>query len=85
MGNWLRQFTQSTLARLAQLNHHGLVIDAVTRLARPRLTIDVDGTVVRTGPTVAWAFRGFNPHHGKDPSHYPLLAHVAQTGHILRG
>jgi hypothetical protein len=28
--------------------------------------------VVRTGNTVAWAFRGFNPHHKKDPSYYPL-------------
>src|SRR6266568_3623042 len=83
VGNWLRQFTQSTLAPLVQLNH-ALVIDAVTRLALPRLTIDVDGTVVRTGATVGWAFRGFNPHHRKDPSYYPLLAHVAQTGHILR-
>ena len=83
VGNWLRQFTQTTLAPLVQLNHD-LVIDAVTRLALPRLTIDVDGTVVRTGATVGWAFRGFNPHHRKDPSYYPLLAHVAQTGHILR-
>ena len=33
---------------------------------------------------MGWAFRGFNPHHRKDPSYYPLLAHVAQTGHILR-
>jgi hypothetical protein len=40
--------------------------------------------VVRTGATVGWAFRGFHPHHRKDPSYYPLLAHVAQTGHILR-
>src|SRR6267143_5054886 len=83
VGNWLRQFTQSTLAPLVQLNHD-LVIEAVTRLALPRLTIDIDGTVVRTGATVGWAFRGFNPHHRKDPSYYPLLAHVAQTGHILR-
>jgi hypothetical protein len=83
MGNWLRQFTQRTLAPLVQLNHD-LVIDALTRLGLPRLTIDVDGTVVRTGATVGWAFRGFNPHHRKDPSYYPLLAHVAQTGHILR-
>jgi len=83
VGNWLRQFTQATLAPLVQLNHD-LVIDALTRLALPRLTIDVDGTVVRTGATVGWAFRGFNPHHRKDPSYYPLLAHVAQTGHILR-
>ena len=83
VGNWLRQFTQTTLAPLVQLNHD-LVIDAVKRLALPRLTIDVDGTVVRTGVTVGWAFRGFNPHHRKDPSYYPLLAHLAQTGHILR-
>jgi hypothetical protein len=83
VGNWLRQFTQHTLAPLVQLNH-ALVVDTVTRLALPRLTIDVDGTVVRTGATVGWAFRGFNPHHRKDPSYYPLLAHVAQTGHILR-
>jgi hypothetical protein len=40
--------------------------------------------VVRTGATVGWAFRGFNPHHRKYPSYYPLLGHVAQTGHILR-
>jgi len=83
VGNWLRQFTQATLTPLVQLNHD-LVTDAVQRLALPRLTIDVDGTVVRTGATVGWAFRGFNPHHRKDPSYYPLLAHVAQTGHILR-
>src|SRR5438094_8623832 len=83
VGNWLRQFSQSTLGPLVQLNHD-LVIDAVRRLALPRLTIDLDGTVVRTGATVGWAFRGFNPHHRKDPSYYPLLAHVAQTGHILR-
>jgi len=83
VGNWLRQFTSATLAPLIQLNHE-LVTEAITRLQLPRLTIDVDGTVVRTGATVAWAFRGFNPHHRKDRSYYPLLAHVAQTGHILR-
>ena len=49
-----------------------------------RLTIDVEGSVIRTGATVGWAFRGFNPHHRKDPSYYPLVAHGAQTGHILR-
>ena len=51
----------------AELNHD-LVIDAVKRLALPRRAIDVDGTVVRTGATVGWAFRGFNPHHRKDPA-----------------
>jgi len=79
----LRQFTQETLAPLVALNRD-LVTEALARLALPRLTIDVDGSVIRTGATVGWAFRGFNPHHRKDPSYYPLFAHVAQTGHILR-
>ena len=83
VGNWLRQFTRTTLTALSRLNHD-VVTDAVRRLELPRLTIDVDGTVVCTGATVGWAFRGFNPHHRKDPSYYPLLAHLAQTGHILR-
>src|SRR5438093_10013027 len=83
VANWLRQFTQETLGPLVALNRD-LVTEALARLALPRVTIDVDGSVIRTGATVGWAFRGFNPHHRKDPSYYPLLAHVAQTGHILR-
>ena len=83
VSNWLRRFTQDTLRPLVRLNQE-LVLDTLARLNVPRLTLDVDGTVVRTGATVAWAFRGFNPHHRKDRSYYPLLAHVAQTGHILR-
>src|SRR5215475_11086441 len=83
VSNWLRRFTQETLRPLVRLNQE-LVLDTRARLEVPRLTLDVDGTIVRTGATVAWAFRGFNPHHRKDRSYYPLLAHVAQTGHILR-
>jgi len=83
VSNWLRRFTQETLRPLVQLNRE-LVLDTLARLELPRLTLDVDGTVVRTGATVAWAFRGFNPHHRKDPSYYPLLAHIAQTGHVLQ-
>jgi Transposase DDE domain group 1 len=81
--NWLKQFTHAPLQRLSALTRE-LLYEDLERLALPRLTIDVDGTVVRTGPTVAWAFRGYNPHFKKDPSYYPLLAHLAQTGHILR-
>src|ERR687892_1738369 len=83
VSNWLKQFTQTTLAPLVQLNHD-LVVEALGAWRLPRLTIDVDGTVVCTGAQVQWAFRGFNPHHRKHLSYYPLLAHVAQTGHILR-
>jgi hypothetical protein len=83
VANWLKQFTLETLAPLVALNQT-LVTETLTRLRLPRLTIDVDGSVIRTGMKVGWAFRGFNPHHRKDPSYYPLLAHIAQTGHILR-
>lgn len=81
--NWLKQFTQEALQALIALNSE-LLYEQIERLELSRLTIDVDGTVIRTGGKVAWAFRGFNPHHRKDPSYYPLLAHLAQTGQILR-
>ena len=67
VANWLRQFTHDTLAPLVALNRD-LVTEALIRLGLPRLTIDVDGSVIRTGGTVGWAFRGFNSHHRKDPS-----------------
>src|SRR5206468_12011216 len=61
VSNWLRRFTQETLRPLVRLNQE-LVLDTLARLDVPRLTLDVDGTIVRTGAPVAWAFRGFNPH-----------------------
>ena len=48
------------------------------------MTIDVDGSVVSTGQTVEGAKRGFNPHHRKVPSYYPITAYEAQSGQILR-
>jgi hypothetical protein len=81
--NWLKQFTQASLGALVRINSE-LLYDQLRRQDRRRLTIDIDGTVIRTGEKVAWAMRGFNPHHPKDRSYYPLLAHLAQTGQILR-
>src|SRR6266567_4254722 len=80
---WLKEFTQASLAALVRINSE-LLYDQIQQLGLPRLTIDIDGTVIRTGNKVAWAMHGFNPHHPKDPSYYPLLAHLAQTGQILR-
>jgi hypothetical protein len=81
--NWLKQFTSPCVQALRALNRD-LICEQIERLGLRRLTIDVDGTVIQTGSTVAWAQRGFNPHHRKNPSYYPLLAHLAQTGQILR-
>src|SRR6516225_7961346 len=79
---WLKEFTQASLAALVRINSE-LLYDQIQQLGLRRLTIDIDGTVIRTGNKVAWAMHGFNPHHPKDPSYYPLLAHLAQTGQIL--
>jgi len=81
--NWLKRFTQTSLRALMRLNSE-LLYEQIAKLGLRRLTIDLDGTVIRAGSKVAWAARGFNPHHPKDPSYYPLLAHLAQTGQILR-
>ena len=81
--NWLKQFTQTSLRALMRLNSE-LLYEQIQKLGLRPLTIDLDGTVIRTGDKVAWAMRGFNPQHPKDPSYYPRLAHLAQTGQILR-
>jgi hypothetical protein len=67
---------------LAHLNLR-LVVRRVKALALKTLTIDLDGTVISAGLLVEWARRGFNPHHRKVPSYYPITAHVAQTGQFV--
>ena len=49
-----------------------------------RLTIDIDGSVVTTGLQAEGAKRGYNPHHRKSPSYYPITAYEAQSGMVLR-
>ncbi len=83
VGRWLRQFSQVQLDRLLRVND-ALVAEAIRRSGVRRLTVDVDGSVVSTGLQVEWAFRGYNPHHRKVPSYYPITAYEAQTGQILR-
>ena len=83
--NWLKQFTGERLKGLSELN--GVLVhifEQVERLGLNRLTVDMDGTVVQAGNQVGWAFRGFNPHRKKNKSFYPLFAHLAQTGQILK-
>lgn len=82
LSRWLKQFNQKSLGCLRQLNL-GLVVARIRLLGLRRLTLDLDGSVVSTGMQVAWAFRGFNPHHRKVPSYYPIVAHLAQTGQIV--
>jgi hypothetical protein len=83
LSRWLKRFTMTTVAHLQALNA-AVVAQMLTTLGLATLTVDVDGTVVSTGLQVERAFRGFNPHHRKVPSYYPILAHLAETTHVLR-
>jgi hypothetical protein len=83
VARWLKRFTHKSLMALVEINSQ-IVCEAIEKQPLGRLTLDIDGSVITTGASVAWAFRGFNPHHRKNPSYYPILAHLAQTGHILR-
>ena len=59
-GRLLRQFAQETLAPLIALNRD-LVTEAWARLESPRLTIDVDDSVVRTGGPSRLGLPGLQP------------------------
>jgi hypothetical protein len=79
----LGQFTHDSLQALVELNSD-IVSDALQELDPTRITLDFDGTVLSCGEKIAWAFRGYNPHKRYAPSYYPLLCHIAQTGHFLQ-
>jgi hypothetical protein len=83
VGRWLAAFRGRHLTRLQSLNAL-LVARVIEQMRLPRLTIDVDGSVVSTGLKVAWAKRGYNPHRRKVPSYFPITAYEAQSGQVLR-
>ena len=83
VSRWLTRFTMKTVERLQALNA-AVIAQVVPGLRLHTVTVDVDGVVVSTGLQVERAFRGFNPHHRKVPSYYPIMAHLAETTHILR-
>ncbi|MGH8131849.1 MAG: IS1380 family transposase [Steroidobacteraceae bacterium] len=83
VSRWLKRFTMKSVEHLAALNA-AVVAQILPRLELRRLTVDVDGTVVSTGLQVERAARGYNPHRRKVPSYYPIMAHLAETTHVLR-
>jgi hypothetical protein len=83
LSRWLKRFRAKTVVVLSRLNAQ-VVWGTVRDLSLRRATIDLDGTVVCAGLQVMWARRGYNPHHRKVPSYYPIVAHVGQTGQVLK-
>ena len=82
LSRWLKEITSGVRERLNALLRE-IAFDSWRSCPLGRITLDLDGTVIRTGTQVDGAERGFNPHHPKDPSYYPLTAHLAQTGQLL--
>lgn len=80
---WLQRFTMKSVEHLTALNA-AVITQILPRLRLRTLTVDVDGVVVSTGLQVERARRGYNPHHRKVPSYYPIMAHLAETTHVLR-
>ncbi len=84
LSRWLQGFTMTTVAHLQTINTV-VIARVLATLGIRTWTIDVDGVVVSTGLQVERAFRGFNPHHRKVPSYYPIMAHLAETTHVAAG
>lgn len=82
LSRWLTTLTSGYRDRLQELMRD-VAYSTWWTMGMRRITIDVDGTVVRTGEKAEGAERGFHPHHPKDPSYYPLTAQLAQTGQVL--
>ena len=83
VGRWLAKFDEAAVERLHVWNET-VVARGIRVCGLKRLTLDVDGSVVSTGLTVEGARRGFNPHHRKVPSYYPITAYEANSSQILR-
>ena len=82
VSTFLRRFTDKGLQALQALNAE-VVAEKIKLLRARTLTIDVDGTVLCTGKRVGGAHRGYNPHHRKARSYFPITAYLADTGHFL--
>ena len=83
VARWMAGTAQTVIEAVASVVRD-VAHDAIDSLGLARLTLDMDGTVLRVCGAAEGAERGFNPHHPKDRSYYPLTAHLAQTGHLLR-
>ena len=83
LSRWLRHCTMRTVTRF-QARTAAVVRQLLPTLGLRPWTVDVAGVVVSTGLQVERAARGYNPHQRKVPSYYPIMAHLAETTHILR-
>jgi hypothetical protein len=82
LGRGLQRLSSRTwpeLDRLSTVVAHS----ALETIDVKRWTIDIDGSVISTGQQVERAMNGYNPKRRRSPSYYPILATLAQTGHVI--
>ena len=82
LSRFLKRFDYRTWTVLDDVNFE-VASRTLGSMRLRRLTLDMDGSVVQTGMAVERAERGFNPHHRKNPSYYPITIQVAQTGQVI--
>ena len=82
LSRWLGQFTNDSLQALVSLNSE-IILEQLDGMGLSTITLDFDGTVLSCGNKIQWAFRGYNPQNRHAKSYFPLLCHIAQTGHFL--
>jgi hypothetical protein len=82
LGRALGRMSWRTWPELERLST-AMVRQGTQPLNLRRWTLDIDGSVLSTGLQVERAERGYNPHHRKNPSYFPILATLAQTGHVV--
>jgi hypothetical protein len=83
VARWMADAAQTVVEAIASVVRD-VAHDAIAALELARLTLDLDGTILRVCGAAEGAERGYSPHHPKDRSYYPITAHLAQTGHLLR-
>jgi hypothetical protein len=83
LSRWLSSFTNKDLEPLDDVNLMAIK-EKLQALQLTRVTLDLDGTVLSCGDQVRWAHRGYNPQNRHAKSYFPILCHIAQTGHFLR-
>jgi hypothetical protein len=82
LGRGLQRLSFRTWPELDRLS--SLVVHAALQtMDLNRWTIDIDGSVISTGQQVERAMHGYNPKRRRNPSYYPILATLAQTGHVI--
>ena len=78
----LSSMDEQSVAHLSELSQ-SMVLERLEQLALPRITIDLDGTVIGTNRYAEGAGVGFNKKKKGQRSYYPLNCTVAQNGQVL--